>query len=123
MNDKGKAIFSALYAVAAVAVPLFSTGGHPGAEGWVQIGIAVATAASTYIIPIIPEAPWAKTAVTVLLAALQVLTTAVIGGIDGNDVLLIVFAIGGALGVALAPATSANGVHVGWGKDAYALAA
>jgi hypothetical protein len=123
MHNAGKAIFAFLYAVAAIAVPLFGGGGKPGAEGWVQIGIAVVTAASVYIAPLIPEAPWTKTIVGVLLAALQVLTTAVINGVDSADMLVIAFAIAGALGIVVAPATSANGVHVGWGSDNYALAA
>jgi hypothetical protein len=117
MQNAGKAIFAFLYAVAAIAVPLFKSGGSPGAEGWVQIAIAVVTAASVYIIPVIPQAPWGKTLVGVLLAALQVLTTAVLGGVDGGEWLTIAFAIAAALGITVAPATSVNGTHVGWGSD------
>ena len=67
MNDKGKAIIAFLYAVAALFIPLVDSGFKPDAEGWTQIGIGVAVAAATYITPVIPEAPWAKTAIAVTL--------------------------------------------------------
>lgn len=118
MQDKGKAVFAFLYAVAAVALPLFDAGGRPDAEGWVQIAIGVVTAFSVYLAPIVPDSPWTKTLIGATLAALQVLTTAVLGGIDGNEALLIAAAVAGALGIAVAPATSDNGTSVGWGTDA-----
>jgi hypothetical protein len=127
MQDKGKAVFAALYAVAAVVVPFFGgQNGAPDAEGWVQIAIAVVTAFGVYITPIIPGAGWTKTAVGVALAGLQVLTTVVLGGMTGAEWILVAAAIAGALGITVAPATSSNGVHVGWGSDStlkYAAAA
>lgn len=124
MNDKGKAIFAFLYAVAALFIPLVDSGFHPDAEGWTQIGIGIATAIVTYIVPVIPEAPWAKTGAAVLLLLLQTLVTVVGDGVSAADLLLLVFTVAGALGIKLAPATSANGVHVnaGW-RDGYDLAA
>lgn len=118
MQVYGKSIIAALYAVAVIAVPLFS-GDHvsPRPEEWVQIGIAVVTAASVYLAPLVPNATWVKSLLGALLAGLQVLTTAVIGGVDGNDVLLIVFAIASALGIILTPAVSSTGTGVGWGSD------
>lgn len=117
MQDKGKAVFAFLYGVFAVALPFFEGGGRPDAEGWVQIAIGVVTAFAVYLAPVIPESPWTKTLIGVSLAGLQVLATTVLGGIDGAELLLIAAAIGGALGITVAPATSANGVHVGWGAD------
>jgi len=124
MNDKGKAIIAFLYAVAALFIPLVDSGFKPDAEGWTQIGIGVAVAAATYITPVIPEAPWAKTAIAVTLLLLQTLVTVVGDGLNAADVLLLAATAAGALGIKLAPATSANGVHVsaGW-RDGYALAA
>lgn len=119
MNDKGKAIVAFLYAAAVVLVPV--VGGDsavPRPDEWVQIAIAIVTAASVYLAPLAPGATWVKSAIGALLAGLSVLTTAVIGGIDGNDVLMIVFAVAGALGIALAPAASpVTRTAVGWGSD------
>lgn len=102
----GKSIIAALYAVAVVVIPLWSGDHRIDASEGIAIGIAVCTALLTYVIPLVPSAPWTKTAVGVVLAALQVAATQIIGGIDGNDVLLILAAIAGALGIGVAPAIS-----------------
>lgn len=118
MQDKGKAIFAFLYMIAAVLVPFFDgRNGPPDGEGWVQIAIGVVTAFSVYMAPVIPEARWTKTLIGVALAGLQVLATSVLGGITGAEALLVAAAIASALGITIAPATSDNGVHVGWGSD------
>jgi hypothetical protein len=123
MSDKGKAVFAALYAIAAaVIVVLDNAGGKPTPADWVNVSIAVATAVTVYIAPIIPQAPSVKSAIGVLLAALQVLVTVIDGGVTGSEALLIAAAVAGALGIAVAPATSSNGTHVGWGGDAYTRA-
>lgn len=118
MQVYGKFIVSFFYAVAVVAVPLFSGDKHIDPSEGVAIGIAVCTAALTYLVPLAPSAPWIKTAVGAVLAGLQVATTVIIGGVDSNDVLLIAFAILSALGITLAPAVSPKtGTAVGWGSD------
>ena len=122
MIKSGKAIIAWLYAVAVIAVPLLSGNHTPSPAEWVQIAIAAVTGLGVYITPLIPQAAWAKSAIGAILAGLQVLVTVIDGGVSGNDVLMIAFAVAGALGIVLAPATSANGVRVGWGSD-YALAA
>lgn len=123
MQDKGKTIFAALYALAVTVLPFFDGGARPSVAEWVSIAIAVVTVFAVYIAPMIPQAPGVKSALAALLAALQVLVVVITDGVNGNDVLLIAAAVAGALGIALAPATSANGVHVGWGRDSYDLAA
>ena len=117
MQVYGKFIVSFFYAVAVVAVPLFSGDKHIDPSEGVAIGIAVCTAALTYLVPLAPSAPWTKTAIGAVLAGLQVATTVIVGGVDSNDVLLIAFAILSALGITLAPAESTTGVGVSWGSD------
>jgi len=118
MQVYGKFIVSFFYAVAVVAVPLFSGDKHIDPSEGVAIGIAVCTAALTYLVPLAPSAPWTKTAIGAVLAGLQVATTVIVGGVDSNDVLLIAFAILSALGITLAPALSPRtAVAVGWGAD------
>lgn len=102
----GKAIVAALYAIAIVAVPLFSGDHHVDPSEGVAIAIAVCTALLTYLVPLVPSAPWTKTAIGAVLAGLQVLTTVIVGGVDGNDMLLIAFAVASFLGIAVAPAIS-----------------
>lgn len=102
----GKAIVAAIYAVAVVAVPLFSGDNHVDPSEGVAIAIAVCTAILTYLAPLAPGARWVKTAVGAVLAGLQVLTTVIVGGVDGNDWLLIAFAVASFLGIAVAPAVS-----------------
>lgn len=118
MQVYGKSIIAALYAVAVVAVPLFSGDKHIDPSEGVAIVIAVCTAALTYLVPLARSATWVKTAIGAVLAGAQVATTVIIGGVDSNDVLLIAFAVLSALGIQLAPAESTTGVGVSWGSDA-----
>lgn len=106
LQTYGKSIVAFLYAVAVVAVPFFSGDKHVDPSEGVAIAIAVCTAALTWLVPLVPSAPWTKTAIGAVLAGLQVLTTVVIGGVDANDMLLIVFAVASFLGIAVAPAVS-----------------
>jgi hypothetical protein len=128
MQSMGKAIIAALYAAAVIAVPLFEGNHVPSPAEWVQIVIALLTAVTVYVVPLVKGAAWVKTAVGALLAVAQVLVTVINDGINGNDGLMIVFALAGALGIYLAPADSTavrSGTRVGWGTDReqYELAA
>lgn len=114
----GKSITAAIYAVAVVAVPFVSGDHHVDPSEGVAIAIAACTAVLTYLAPLAPGAPWIKTAVGAILAGLQVLATAIVGGgINGNDWLLVAAAVAGALGIAVTPAMSTiNGVRAGAAK-------
>ena len=118
MGSKGKVVVAFLYALASLAVPFIDGGRAPTAVEWTQILIAAVTAVGVYIAPIIPEATWVKSAVGFLLAGLNVLTTVIMDGVSGNDVLMIVLAALAAIGITVAPARSANGAAVGVGGDA-----
>jgi len=102
----GKSIVAALYAVAVVAIPLVSGDLHIDAAEGVAIAIAACSAALTWLVPLVPSAPWTKTAIGAVLAGLQIAATVITGGIDANDLLLIAAAVIGALGIAAAPAIS-----------------
>lgn len=123
MREKGKFIVAFVYAVAVTAVPFFSGDHRPDPSEWIAIAIAVLNAGLVYLVPLAPSAAWTKSAIGAGLAGLQVLAAVVIGGVDGNDVLLIAFAVLSYLGIQVAPASSPKTrVKVGWGSD-YALAA
>jgi hypothetical protein len=102
----GKSIVAFLYAVATVAIPLFTGDHHIDPSEGVAIAIAVCTNGLVYLVPLVPSARWTKTAIGAALAGLQVVTVVIVGGIDGNDVLLIAAAVAGALGITVAPAQS-----------------
>jgi hypothetical protein len=120
MERFGKALAAALYAVAVIAVPLFSGDHRPGPSQWVQIVIAALTAATVYLVPIVEGVPYIKSVVGALLAVAQILVTVIDDGVSGTDMLTIALAALGALGISLAPADSsgvAGGAAVGWGAD------
>jgi hypothetical protein len=116
MTTFGKAIVAFLYAVAVVVVPLVDRPGHQltAADG-IAVGIAVCTALLTYLVPLVPSAPWTKTAIGAILAGLQVAASLVVGGLDGHAWLSIALAVISALGIHVLPATSPRtGTRHGW---------
>jgi hypothetical protein len=123
VQQYGKAILSALYAVAIVAVPLVSGDHHIDPSEGIIISTAIGGALLTYIVPLKQEFKSVKTWVHAVLAGLAVAQTQIAGGIDANDVLLIVAAALSVLGVAVMPAASDDArapqgvVRVGFGAD------
>ena len=110
----GKALVAAVYAVAIVAIPLFTGDNHVDPAEGVTIATATCTALLTDLVPLVPSATWTKTAVGAVLAGLGVLSTVIGDGIDANDLLLIAASVLGALGITLAPAISpATGARAG----------
>jgi hypothetical protein len=89
---------------------------------WVSVAIAGATAVGVWLIPLAPHATWTKSALAAVLAVLQILTTAILGGVGVDEVLLMLITAAGALGIYIAPAASprASGgpVAVTVGSDA-----
>ncbi|WP_305784318.1 hypothetical protein [Symbioplanes lichenis] len=118
VKTHGKTIAAFAVTVATAVYPLLQQG-RIGAAGAVSIAIAIVTNVGVYIVPLAPNAKWAKSAVAVGLSALNVAATlALDGGISMGDWGQIVIAAGGAAVVYLAPAaTPETGTQVGWGKD------
>lgn len=110
MSKYGKAIASTLFAVLIAAYATFSGDQNIEPAEWVAIAIAATGAAGTYLVPLAPQFRWGKDAVNALLAILQVLATVILGGLDSNEWILLVLAAGQALGVAVTPAVSDNGI-------------
>lgn len=122
MEKYGKAVASIVFAALTAALQITQAGSDFGAVQTIQVGIAVVTAAGVWLVPITPEAPWVKSALAALLAALQILVAAVASGADpSTTVLQVALAVLTALGVYLAPASSDTGedddVTVGLGAD------
>lgn len=106
----GKALAAVAGAVLTVFYGAQAGDQHVNPDEWVQIGIAGATAVSVYLVPLAPQYRWGKTAVAAVLAVLQTLTTVMIGGVQTNEWIVLALAALTTLGVAVAPATSANGI-------------
>lgn len=106
ISKYGKAIVAAGTAAVVVAYQALSGDQNIEAPEWVSIAIAAVTAVGVYVVPLSPHARWAKTAVAVVLAVLQILTTAILGGIGADELLLMAITAAGAAGIYVAPAVS-----------------
>lgn len=104
LQKYGKTIVAAAFAFV-TAIQALVSDGHVTQQEGVQIVIAFFTAVSVYIVPML-HYTWAKTGIAVVLAVLNILVTAIVGGLDSGDLTGIVLAALTALGVASAPAAS-----------------
>lgn len=104
MNRYGKALAAALLAVVTAVHTMVSDEVVTRAE-WIQIAIAVVTAVSVYLVPIW-EYAWMKTAIAVILAALNVLVTLIADGVSSGDLVQVLLSALTVLLVAFAPARS-----------------
>lgn len=101
----GKALAAILFAAITAVQAAVSDGHITPAEG-IQIVLAAITAVGVWLVPAVPDWPWMKTAVAVLLAAGNVLVTAVARGIVPADWAELVLAALTVLGVGVTPANS-----------------
>jgi hypothetical protein len=122
MREYGKSFAAVLVAAIVAAYQALTGDHHISAVEWVSIAIAGVTAVGVYVIPLAPNAKWSKSAVAAILAVLQILTTAILGGIGIDEVLLMAITAAGALGIYVAPAITTTPIGtqaaVGTGSDA-----
>lgn len=111
----GKPIVSTLVLGAVALYVALAGTSHGGARvvdiEWIAIAFAITQGAATYIVPLAAQYPWGKTAVGAILAGLEVAAVVIVGGLDTQEWFLIGFAVLSALGIAVAPAVSDNGVR------------
>jgi hypothetical protein len=100
----GKSLIAALTAAVVVAYQALSGDQNIEPAEWVSISIAFVTAVGVYVVPMSPYAKWAKTAVAMVLAVLQIATTAILGGLGADELLLMFITAVGAAGIYAAPA-------------------
>ena len=106
----GKAVAAVVGAILVAAQVALFGDQHISADETVRIAIGAVTAIGVYLVPLVPQYRWAKTAVAVLLSALQVTVTVVLGGVSTDEWIAIVLAGLTAAGVAVTPAVSGNGI-------------
>jgi hypothetical protein len=68
-------------------------------QEWIQISIGAVTAFGVWAAANLPGATWIKSAVASVLAALSILVTAIIGGVNTGEIVNMVIAVLVALGV------------------------
>jgi hypothetical protein len=105
----GKAIVGLLYALYTFSVPLWSGDHHIDSGEWVIIITATATDVGIFIVPVVPQFKAVKSVLGVVLAVTAVLQTVIVGGVDANELALVVGAAIGALGITWAPAANTLG--------------
>ncbi len=97
----GKAIV-ATAAMFATGIQAYVSDGHITQQEGVQVAIALFTAFSVWLVPVLAY-PWMKTAIAVVLGVLNVLTTLIVGGISTGDITIMIVAAATAVGVGIAP--------------------
>ncbi len=122
MQKYGKAIVAVIVALIVLVYQARSGDGIIDRVEWVQVAIAGFTALAVWIVPLAPQAKWAKTAVGAVLALLQVVVSVIADGFSLDDILLMIITVAGSLGIYAAPAISEDNnsstvVAVGTGPD------
>lgn len=100
----GKSLTQAFAAVLVVVASVVS-GGITEAEG-IQIAIAIAGAVGVYLAPNLPQYQWIKTAMAAVSVALMTATSLITDGLTTAEIINIVLAGLGVLGVSVAPSIS-----------------
>lgn len=107
----GKALASTAVALVIAGWQAWSGDQHVDAREGVIIALAFGNAAMVYVIPLVPEYPWLKTAVGAGIAGLTALSAVILGGLTYDELAVVGFAVLQALGIKFAPAVSDNGVE------------
>lgn len=110
----GKSISAGLVVVATAVQAALSdsaTGGRLTQIEAVQIAIAAVNAALVFLVPNVPQWPWAKTVLAAVLAALQLATSLIVDGIGSADVSALIIAVLMVLAPAVSPSTSVTGTQ------------
>lgn len=115
LQKYGKFIVSFLFAVGIAVWQGASGDRHLDAREWTVVMLAFGNAATVYIVPLVPQYPWAKTAAGAIIAAATALSAVILGGLTYDELTIVGLAVLQALGIKLAPAESDNGTAVSSG--------
>lgn len=107
----GKSIVSFLLAVGYLVYQQFTGDKHIDGVELALIVAGFGNAALTFIVPLVPEYRWAKTAASAIAAAGTALMAVSLGGYTNDELVTVLLAVAQFLGVTLAPAISDNGVE------------
>jgi len=102
MNYAKAAVAVLVTAVSALVVALGGDNAVDAVE-WVNVAIAGVGAAAVFAAPNVPGSRYTKAVLAVLTAVLTLLTSFIVGGVDGSEWLQILVAAAGAVGVYAVP--------------------
>lgn len=106
MKTYGKSIVAVLGALVLLVIPMYTGDHHIDPSEGVAILLGVLQAVGVWLIPLAPQAKWAKTGVALLTTLGNVFAVQLLGGIDGNDVAILITAVLTFFGIAGAGAIS-----------------
>lgn len=106
MKTYGKSILAFVGAVVMAAYPVLTGDHHVSTQDAIALLLSIVSLAGVWLVPLAPQAKWAKTAVAFVLTVGQVAAAGLIGGFDASDVTSLVIAITTFFGVAYAGAVS-----------------
>lgn len=108
----GKMVAAVVATVLSGIVAATTGDGVVDAQEWVNVAIlGVGGAAGVFAAPNVPGARYTKAIIAALMAALTVLASTILGGVDHVDVMQMVIAALGAVGVYAVPNEPATGRH------------
>lgn len=110
-NKYGKALISLGGAVVIAAWQGLSGDHHIDVrEGAVTV-IAFGNALIVYLVPLMPDKPWLKTAAGAIVAGATALSAVALGGLSYDELTVVGIAVLQALGIKFGPAISDNGTE------------
>lgn len=106
MKTYGKTILAFVGAVVMLVYPAVTGDTHLSAQDKIALALAIVQLIGVWLVPLAPQAKWAKTAVSFVLTIGQVAAAGLLGGFSATDVTTLVTAVLTFFGVALAGAVS-----------------
>lgn len=106
MKTYGKSILAFAGAVVMAVYPVLTGDHHVSTQDAIALALSVVSLIGVWLVPLAPQAKWAKTAVAFVLTIGQVAAAGLIGGFNASDVTSLVIAITTFFGVAYAGAVS-----------------
>lgn len=82
----------------------------------VQVAIAVCTAAGVWLVPTVPQWPWMKTAIAMLLASLSLAVSLITDGVTAAEAVNLVLAALAVLAVGMVPQPLSVPTRAGTGQ-------
>lgn len=102
MKTYAKSVVAILITIIS-AIVAFATDGNVDTTEWINVAIAGVGAVAVYYGPNTRYAPYTKGVLAALTAVLVLLTSLITGGLQGTEVLQLVIAAAGAVGVYAVP--------------------
>lgn len=109
LGKYGKPLISVLVACAIAAWQGLSGDRHIDIREGAIIAMAFGNAGIVYLVPLMPDKPWLKSAAGAIVAGATALSAVALGGLNYDELTVVGLAVLQALGIKLAPAESNNG--------------